>query len=419
VRDFLPRAAARRHTLAQRLLSEFSAWGYERIITPVFEVAEVLERGLGVEARAAAIRFVEPESGEVVALRPDITPQVARLAATRLADAEGPIRLCYEGAVTRVTRGARGQREILQAGVELIGAGAPDADAEAISVALAALLATDIDEFRLELGHVALVRAALEAAEDPAARAELERALARKDRSAVRGVARHFSADRRRLCEALPTLYGEPDEVMAQAQRLPLAPLAQAALERVAEVIGRVRDLVGAQLARRLIIDLGEVQGFDYYTGMRFHGYLSGAGHAVLRGGRYDELIGRYGQPACATGFAVDIEAVAEAQSAHGVAAGPAGAAVLVAAQVAAGRRRAARVAAALRACGVRAATHLGDSCDASVLGRYAAGSGFSHVLILERDCGQWLGGKRVTVAELAAAEAGDASALAAQIAEE
>src|SRR5882757_2028974 len=113
VRDFLPRAAARRRSLAERVMDVFEAWGYARIITPMFECADVLERGLGHDARAAAIRFVEPGSGEVVALRPDITPQIARVVATRLADVEGPIRLCYEGAVTRLsgrTDGELGQR---------------------------------------------------------------------------------------------------------------------------------------------------------------------------------------------------------------------------------------------------------------------------------------------------------------------
>src|SRR5678809_1437245 len=114
VRDFLPQAAARRRSIAERLLAEFERWGFERIITPLFECADVLERGLGADARAAAIRFVEPQTGEVVALRPDITPQVARLVATRLAEVGGPVRLCYEGAVIRLA-GELGQREGLQA----------------------------------------------------------------------------------------------------------------------------------------------------------------------------------------------------------------------------------------------------------------------------------------------------------------
>src|SRR5437879_4983217 len=109
----MPRAAAIRTDLARELGSVFEAWGYRRVITPVFEHAEVLERGLGAGARAAAIRFVEPGTGEVVALRPDITPQIARLVATRMADVPGPIRLSYEGAVYRLGRlaGEPGQRE--------------------------------------------------------------------------------------------------------------------------------------------------------------------------------------------------------------------------------------------------------------------------------------------------------------------
>src|SRR6476661_6373621 len=108
-----------RADLSRQLAGVFEAWGYRRVITPVFEVADVLERGLGHDARAAAIRFVEPGTGEVVALRPDITPQIARLVATRMADVPGPIRLCYEGAVMRLA-GEAGQREILQAGIELV-----------------------------------------------------------------------------------------------------------------------------------------------------------------------------------------------------------------------------------------------------------------------------------------------------------
>src|SRR5262245_32095424 len=159
-------------------MAVLESWGYARLITPVFEHADVLERGLGHDARAAAIRFVEPGTGEVVALRPDITPQVARVVATRLADVEGPIRLCYEGAATRLAS-ELGQREILQAGIELIDAGEPDGDAEVLAVAAAALAATRLPETRLDVGHVAPVRCVLDAAPDDGARAVLRAALER------------------------------------------------------------------------------------------------------------------------------------------------------------------------------------------------------------------------------------------------
>src|SRR4051812_39129315 len=86
VRDYLPASARRRHAVVEGVIESFTAWGYDRVITPAFECADVLERGLGADARASAIRFVEPGSGEVVALRPDFTPQIARMVASRMAD---------------------------------------------------------------------------------------------------------------------------------------------------------------------------------------------------------------------------------------------------------------------------------------------------------------------------------------------
>src|SRR4051794_9284354 len=174
-------------------MAVFEAWGFARIVTPVFECADVLERGLGHDARAAAIRFVEPGTGEVVALRPDITPQVARLVATRLADTEGPIRLCYEGAVTRLA-GELGQRELLQAGIELIETSEPAGDAEVLAVAAAALTASQLPETRLDIGHVAPARHVLGAIEGEPRR-KLAAALARKDRAGVRAAARALPSE--------------------------------------------------------------------------------------------------------------------------------------------------------------------------------------------------------------------------------
>src|SRR5258706_2513064 len=169
-------------------MAVFEAWGYARIVTPVFECADVLERGLGHDARAAAIRFVEPGTGEVVALRPDITRRVARVVATRMAEVEGPIRLCYEGGVTRLA-GELGQRELLQAGIELIDAPEPEGDAEVLAVAAAALAAAQLPETRLDVGHVGPARHVLGAAPDSDARTRLAAALARQERGRGRRAA--------------------------------------------------------------------------------------------------------------------------------------------------------------------------------------------------------------------------------------
>ena len=330
-------------------MAVFEAWGYARIVTPVFECADVLERGLGHDARSSAIRFVEPGTGEIVALRPDITPQVARLVATRLAEVEGPIRLCYEGAVTRLA-GELGQRELLQAGIELIDAPEPDGDAEVLAVAAAALAAAELPQTHLDVGHVAPARHVLDAAPDREARARLAAALARKDRAGVRAAARALPAEVVPLAEALAVLWGPADATLERAAQLPWPDDVRAALARLGAVLAAVAELSDPP-APALTIDLGDLRGFDYYTGVRFAGYAGGAPDAVLRGGRYDELIGRYGRAARATGFAIDLEAVAEAQRVVGLAAPPAALGVAV------HGRGAARLARSLRARGLRAVT--------------------------------------------------------------
>ena len=387
VRDFLPQAAARRRSIAERLLGEFERWGFERIITPLFECADVLERGLGADARAAAIRFVEPVTGEVVALRPDITPQVARLVATRLAEAGGPVRLCYEGTVARLATGARGQREILQAGVELYGAGSPEGDAEAVSVAAAALAAASLPEVRLEVGHVALARHALAAIDGEAQRAAVALALLRKDRAGVVRAAAGLPRPLRILLEALPGLYGEPRAVLGEARALRLPGAVRRAVDSLEEVLDSLDDV-----ALSLAIDLGEVRGFDYYTGIRLAGFVAGAGDAVLAGGRYDELAARYGRPVRAIGFAIDVEAIAEAQSAAGVPMPARADGVLVLAPRAR-RREAGKLAAALRAAGNRAAVDLGPARARRALLDYAIKAGFSRVLELGPRGAFWLEG--------------------------
>ena len=314
VRDFLPRAAARRRDLAERVLDVFEAWGYARLITPMFECADVLERGLGDGAKAAAIRFVEPGTGEIVALRPDITPQIARVVATRMADVPGPIRLCYEGAVTRLA-GERGQREILQAGIELID-DADAGDAEVLAVATAVLERLGL-ETHLDLGHVAPARYVLAAAPDHAAREALVAAISRKDRAGVRVAARALPPAIAPLAAELVQLWGPAAATLARARALSWPADVHAAFAQIEHTLATLEALTGA---RDLTIDLGDLRGFDYYTGMRFAAFATGAPDAILRGGRYDELIGRYGRTARATGFAIDLEAVAEAQRAAGVA---------------------------------------------------------------------------------------------------
>jgi ATP phosphoribosyltransferase regulatory subunit len=283
-----------------------------------------------------------------------------------MAETEGPIRLCYEGAVTRLSgrlAGELGQRELLQAGIELIDAPEPEGDAEVLAVAAAALAATRLPEVRLDIGHVAPARHVLGAVPGAAAgptqtskfhngdaRARLAGALARKDRAGVRAAARVLPAPIAALAEALVTLWGPAGPTLERAAQLAWPDDVLATLARLRSVVAALGELADPP-APAVTIDLGDLRGFDYYTGVRFAGYAGGAPDAVLRGGRYDELIGRYGRPAHATGFAIDLEAVAEAQRAVGVPAPP------VTLGVAVFGGHAAELARVLRGRGLRAVT--------------------------------------------------------------
>jgi len=406
MRDFAPRAAAARRRIAETLLEVFERWGFARVITPAFEYEEVLALGLGGAGRAAAIRFVEPSTGQVVALRPDITPQIARLIATRFRDEPGPVRLCYEGTVVRLERAARGARELIQAGVELAGVAGPHGDAEVIALAAAALSATGLASPTIDLGHLGLAREVLGALDlPPEAIEEVRGRIAKRDGAGLETLLRSARGSKAaiRFAALLPELSGPPAILAKAAKQAP-----SDGVRRALADLGRIVAAVEARaVPARLHIDLGEVRGFDYYTGLRFQGYAEGAAHAVLGGGRYDDLLGRYGNPSPAVGFAVDVEEAAAAQEANaaagaeangrheGGAGGNGGAAPRVNGEgarpdggqggvlVAGPAARALHLADELRAAGKRAAVDLvGLSGDA--LAAYARRWGFSDIIRLK-----------------------------------
>jgi len=306
MRDLLPEEAAARRALGRRILDQVELHGYALVTLPAFEFSEVLERGLGTLDPADVLRFIEPESGEVAAFRPDMTPQIARVLATRLRDRPQPARLAYEGSVLRRRSGrARKHRQIPQVGVELAGVSGPEGDLELLSLAAAALRAAGLETFTIDLGDAGIVRALL-ADRPPAEQRAVSEALARKDEAAV--------ADP--TLRALLDLHGGRDALVEGVRLL--------ASTTAADASRRLLALFDAAVARGLgsclQADLGEVRGFAYYTGPIFHAYAPGTSDAALSGGRYDELLARFGLPLPAAGFALDLDRVTEARRAAGVA---------------------------------------------------------------------------------------------------
>jgi ATP phosphoribosyltransferase regulatory subunit len=385
MRDFAPRAAAARRRIAETLLEVFERWGFARVITPAFEYEETLALGLGGAGRAAAIRFVEPASGQVVALRPDITPQIARLIATRFRDEPGAVRLAYEGTVVRLERAGRGQRELIQAGVELAGVEGPAGDVEVIALGVAALAAAGLPRPTIDLGHLGLAREVFAALELPeTVVAEARRRVAKRDASGLAEVLREARGPAAvvKFAGLLPELAGAAPAVLAKAAKS--APTK--GIKRALADLGAIVQAIEARgLEAELHVELGEVRGFDYYTGVRFQAFVPGAADAVLAGGRYDNLLARYGRPSPAVGFAIDVEAAAgalEARDADGEGArtaapnGHAAGGVLVTGAIAA----ATEAAEELRRRGKRAVAELtGLSGDA--LGAYAKRWGYTEIV--------------------------------------
>ena len=314
MRDLCPPESTLRRALARRVCQAFEAHGYQLVATPSFEHAEVLERGLDAVDRRDLLRFVEPESGEVALLRPDITPQIARVISTRLHDRPPPFRLYYEGTVFRRRRGrARRHVQIAQAGIECVGLDGPEADAEVIAIAVAVAQSLGL-QFTIELKYPRIVRRAL--ALLPESRREAaEAALLAKDQAALRAVVNDSGDVPAEAITALPELYGELTVLDDATQRLGvLDDGAVADLRRVAQT------LAGLGVSVPLSVDLGELRGHAYYTGVGFDLLAEGPGRPVGQGGRYDELLRAFGEPQPATGFALDLDHLAWALERSGIA---------------------------------------------------------------------------------------------------
>ena len=312
LRDLTPDHSAHLADLSARLHEVFASFRYRRLLLPTLERLEVVERGLSPAALAQVLKFVEPGSGEVVAIRPDITPQIVRLYAARPDALPDPARLCYDGPVLRAREARAGRpREVYQAGVELLGAGGPSADAEALAILRKALDRVGLDAAVLEVGHARFAGAVLDAAGlRGAARAEAEEALSRKDEGSLSRLAGRARGAlvARKVLPSLATLYGEGalSRARSMARGVPGAAGPLAELEAALRLARR-------RGVREVEVDLGEVRGLGYYTGITFAGYAPGAGSAVASGGRYDGLLARFGRPGPAIGFAVDLEYATQA----------------------------------------------------------------------------------------------------------
>jgi ATP phosphoribosyltransferase regulatory subunit len=311
-RDILPDEMRELRRLSANLLATFERFGYGEVSTPTMEYEDVLVQG---DERAAGASYrLFDEHGHVLALRSDMTIPLARLVATRYPDAEPPLRFCYVSHAYRAVRPQRGQqREFLQAGIELIGAEAPAGTIEVLEVLCAALDAGGLPRARVGLGDAGLFTGLLRTlgVDGDMSRGVMQ-ALERHDLVELeqRVDALEVSADAKRTLSGLPRLRGGA-EVIERAMEL-AGEEARTPFTRLAEVAS---GLAQRGLADRVIFDLGLIRDLGYYTGAIFEVYDPALGHVIGGGGRYDDLLGRFGRPLPACGFALYVERMHVAQA--------------------------------------------------------------------------------------------------------
>jgi ATP phosphoribosyltransferase regulatory subunit len=305
---FVGEEARERRRIEEAVVSVFEGWDYEEIIPPLFDYAEVFAG----EALASKTYSFVARDGSLLALRPDFTSLLAKIAAGRLRERPAPLRLYYSGEVVRYepVRAGR-QSELYQMGLEHLGGDARAADAEVVAIAAECLERLGARGFVLALGHVGVFSGLVEAAGLAPERVEaLRERVESKDPAGVRQVLQGASVSSA-LAEAfeqLTTLGGGLEALPRAAEVFSCCAGAGAAL---AELRAVADALASAGLGRHLAVDLGEVRGLDYYTGLVFRVFAPDLGFEVGSGGRYDTLVARFGRPLPAVGFMLGLDRVA------------------------------------------------------------------------------------------------------------
>ncbi len=320
VEELLPPDARALEQLRRLGLDTCERWGYALVMPPVIEYLEALLSGVAHDLDLQTFKLTDQLSGRMMGVRADITPQAARIDAHQLRR-EGPVRLCYTGDVLRTRPDEpSGSRNPLQLGAELYGHGGIESDVEVIALMAEVLNAAGIDQLHLDLGHVGIFRGlAAQAGLDAKAEADLHDALQRKATADIaelldeQGVAAPY----RDCLAALAGLSGGV-EVLTEARSVLSAANGQVmaaldALTAIAEALTHwLPDLT-------VHVDLGELRGYRYHTGVVFAAYTPGVAQELARGGRYDDIGGVFGRARPATGFSTDLKALYRAVGHSGV----------------------------------------------------------------------------------------------------
>ncbi|WP_343583324.1 ATP phosphoribosyltransferase regulatory subunit [Herbaspirillum sp.] len=308
IADVLPSEARKIEELRRRLLDNFRLYGYEMVMPPLLEYLESLLTGAGADTDLRTFKLVDQLSGRTLGVRADMTTQVARIDA-HLLNRASVTRLCYAGSVlhTRPT-GLHATREPIQIGAEIYGHAGIEADAEIQELALNSLALAGMRTIRLDLCHVGVLRAII--ANDPAAKrqeAQLFGLLEAKDVPGLQEITAAYQEGTRAALLALPSLYGDISVIARARITLPALPGIAQALDELQAMV----ELAGGHEGAVVTIDLADLRGYHYHSGVMFSAYVPGLPNAVVRGGRYDHVGEAFGRARPATGFSMDLRELA------------------------------------------------------------------------------------------------------------
>lgn len=310
ISDVLPNEARQVEGLRRVMLDRFQTYGYELVIPPMLEFLESLLTGTGHDLDLQMFKLVDQFSGRTMGVRADMTPQVARIDA-HLLNRSGVTRLCYAGTTlkTRVSPGTS-SREQLQLGAEVYGHSGWEADLEVMTLMLESLDYAQLGSITLDLSHVGLVSEVVsELKLSPEQISTLYSALQSKDIGSLKSLTATWSEASKSLVMAFLEFSGEAKTVLTKAEQLlPITPKITQALKDLQRLCDAVTDLPSKP---QVNIDLADLRGYQYHTGVMFAAYVDHFPAALARGGRYDEVGGAFGRSRPATGFSLDILTVA------------------------------------------------------------------------------------------------------------
>jgi ATP phosphoribosyltransferase regulatory subunit len=315
VRDIYNVQCEQKLYIEQKLFSILTGYGYHPIETPSFEFFDVFGKEVGTTPSRDLYKFFDRE-GNTLALRPDITPSIARSAAKYYMDEEMPLRFCYKGNTYINHHSLRGRmKECTQLGAEFMGENTVDADAEILSMVVDCLLAAGLKEFQISVGHAGIFNGLVEAAGFSEEETQtLHGLLSNKNFYGVE----KFVAERE-LPEDLAACFGLLDCVYTSGEQLGTFMARAKAYPKVSDALHRLLELQELLLLygidQYISFEPGMVSEYHYYTGILLAGYTFGTGEPIVKGGRYDELLPMFGKNAAAIGFAIVVNQLLEAMT--------------------------------------------------------------------------------------------------------